>query len=473
MNTNCTKSGKLHRRSHFLRSGTVPTQTRMRNEIGSDLANVIMELMSPACQQWMGVHRKLLGPSVYCVDNDELKAKIHEHILLVGKEAEDKLERRRRRIVKKKDLREEKEFIKFECQQKIELARNEERKRLERQLNAVKLAWEEKFRIMKSKLGEDYLVARREMTRFMCKNMRIQARHLIGTIARKYKTHLEEEVSRRVNSEVLRLADQVSDFVQAAVEKQKDVDTKAMQQLCFRYEELIRNLRNQEACRQLTRLSQQICSRWTELCRRPSNQEISCQTSFFVPEPSCAVLSESIAVSQGFEGPSEFLEENDLFVIETCPMTPEPSPVYSVATITTESSTWSSGPVNSFIVDEKIFEELSTTIRNRLPPVSSITWKSVKKPSMYINYGTKPPSIDSNFTRDIVDYILATEDMSREEAYISTMKLDMSDPEKSSSTASDASISELFDVEKQESEIELMVNGITLKYIRATERDFE
>ncbi|XP_058816688.1 uncharacterized protein LOC131679963 [Topomyia yanbarensis] len=469
MNIACTKPGKLRRRSIFLQHGSVPTQSQMRSELGSDLANVVLELMSPACQKWMGVDRKLLGPSVYCVDNDELKANIHEHILKLGKETENRLERRRRRVVKKKDLSEEIDFIKFECRQKIEIARDEERKRMQEQLSEAKQALEEKFRIMKLELGEDYLRGRREMARFMCINIRRQARYLIGNVAQQYRIHLEQEVSTRVNNEVQRMADQVTEFVQTAIEKQKDIDTRAMQQMCLRYEELIRSLRNQQACRKLTELSQQICSRWTELCRRISNQEIACQTSFVMVEPPSDIFSESIAISQGFEGPNEFLEDDDIFVIEACLMTPGPSPVYSIANSSTQSETFTS-QLESFSSDERIFGQCDSRIRNQLAPISMLTWKSVEQASQSQIHTVESLTIDDDFTREIVNCIIATEDMSKDETYISTFDLQL---EKSSSRSPDSDISELFNIEHSESEINLLVNGITLKYIRAKEKDFE
>lgn len=211
---------KLCKRTYFLQNGTVPTQSAMRQELGSELANVILECLSPACQAWMGVDRQLRGPSEYCLDPDELRSNIHEHILNIGQQAEDRLERRRRRMVNKKkgiDV-EELEFVKFECRQKIEIARDEERKRMEQQLLGAVAEMSEKFLEMKKKLGLDFCRERREMARFMCRNLRSQARELIGKIAKQYREEMEKEVTLRVDKAILTINDQLDEIVQAAVQ---------------------------------------------------------------------------------------------------------------------------------------------------------------------------------------------------------------------------------------------------------------
>lgn len=209
---------KLCKRSFFLKNGTVPTQSGMRYELGSEVANVVLECMSPQCQAWMGVDRKLLGPSEYCVDSEQLKHNIHEHILHLGQQAEDRLERRRKRKAKKKDVSEELEFAKFECRQKIEIARDEERKRMEALLVEAKSELKEKFQLMKKELGEDYCRGRREMAQFMCRNFRNQVRELIVQIAQRYRVELDHEVNARVGRELQRISMQLDEIIQVAVE---------------------------------------------------------------------------------------------------------------------------------------------------------------------------------------------------------------------------------------------------------------
>lgn len=201
-----------------MRTESVPTQSGMRHELGSETADVILECMSPECQAWMGVDRKLLGPSAYCVDSEELKYNIHEHILHLGQEAENMQKRRRKRNAKKSKLSEELEFAKFECRQKIEIARDEERKRMNLLLEAAKCELQEKFQKMKVELGEDYCKGRREMGQFMCRNFRNQARELLAHIAQQYRQELNREVNARVDREFQRISNQLDEIIQDAVE---------------------------------------------------------------------------------------------------------------------------------------------------------------------------------------------------------------------------------------------------------------
>ncbi|XP_053691821.1 uncharacterized protein LOC128740308 [Sabethes cyaneus] len=476
MSAKFTKPSKLCKRTYFLRTmDSVPTQSQMRQELEHNLADVILKLMSPACQQWMGVDRKLKGPTIYCVDADELKGTIHEHILRLGKEAEDKLAIKRKRVVKRNKHNEEVDFIKFECRQKIEIAREEEQRKMQEELKHAVAELENKYDKMKAELGEDYLRARKHMAEFICKNLRKQASNLIRMIAQQYRIHLEKEICRRVNAEVQRMAEQVNEVVRAAVEHQKEVDTKAMQKMSLRYEELIRNLEHCEAYRTLTELSQRICSRWTTLCGCIENQETSCQTSFINQEyvsHKSEANSPDIASEANFVGSCGYMEEDDIFVVEPCFMTPGPSPIYSASESSIESLPATSS--SETIFDQ--YNQFHCKIREQLSLLPMISWAPYDQIEQTSYQPIETPVIDSNFTRDVVNGILAKENLSEEEIQIAKVDYEcaaIAENYKSSTTATESAISDLFNLNKSNATIDLLINGITLKYVRAQGRDYE
>ncbi|XP_055543979.1 uncharacterized protein LOC129729441 [Wyeomyia smithii] len=477
MSAKFTRPSKLCKRTHFLRTpDSVPTQSQMRHELESNLANVILKLMSPACQQWMGVDRKLKGPTIYCADSDELKDAIHEHILKLGQEAEDKRSRRRKRVIKKKNLNEEVEFLKFECRQKIEIARQEEQNKMQVKLSEAKSELEYKFSKMNSELGDDYLRARREMAKFMCKNFRKQAANLIERIVQQYRRHLEQEVRQKVNEEVQRMTGQIDEVVRAAVDHQKDLDTKAMQRMCYRYEELIQNFEHREAFHALTELSQRICSRLATLCRSAGNQETSCQTSFINPEHVSYQLDANnsrVSIKTDYLESSDYLEEDDIFIVEACFMTPDPSPVYSPSEVSLDSARSSSS-------SEPIYDKYSQfrcKMQEQLSLLPMVSWA----PFYYMEQSShsimETSIIGSNNSRDSENNIVEDEKPSEREIQVTKTDLQrVSPPESfktSSAVASESSISELFALNKSNTAIDVVVNGITLKYIRANRRNSE
>ncbi|XP_029725026.1 uncharacterized protein LOC115264985 [Aedes albopictus] len=480
---------KLCKRSFFLQSGTVPSQTGMRHELGSEVADVILECMSSQCQAWMGVDRKLQGPSVYCLDPEQLKHNIHEHILQLGQQAEDRLERRRRRKAKKKDISEELEFVKFECRQKIEIARDEERKRMEALLEEAKFELAEKFQLMKKELGEDYCRGRREMAQFMCRNLRNQVRGLLVQIAQRYRVELDHEVDTRVSKEFRRIADQLDEIVQDAVNHQKAIDEEAMRKMCYRYEELLRNVRHREACSQLTTLAQQICSQWIELSKQKMNPDISCQTSFVIPEPTTTDAGSDMtsAESEGFEGPNSLLELDEIFVIESCFMHPGPSPVYSYASSSFEEDVpESSTTLEAFTFEGNVYAQPKyfQKVYEQLFPTPMLTWEPrTAEEEPRLSMDSLLP-INSDFTRNVVNQILNNADLQEEdvsEVQLTSIDLDVepsalyepSECDDSLLSSSETTVSGLFALEKSESAINILANGIVLKYVRATEKDFQ
>lgn len=133
-----------------------------------------------------------------------------------------------------------------------------------------------------------------------------------------------------------------------------------MRKMCYRYEELLHNVRNREACNQLTTLAQQICSQWIELSKQKTNPDISCQTSFIIPEPTTTDAGSDMtaADSEGFEGPNSLLEFDDIFVIESCFMHPGPSPVYSYASSSTEEDVPESSPtLEAFTFEGNVYAQ--------------------------------------------------------------------------------------------------------------------
>ncbi|XP_055599778.1 uncharacterized protein LOC129748986 [Uranotaenia lowii] len=465
---------KLCKRTYFLKGESIPTQSQMRSEIGKELAEAILEFMSPACQAWMGFDRKLLGPDVYCTDMGDLKAKLHEHILAIGQDAEEQLEINRRMAEKKPDCREEFEFLQFECRQKIEIAREEEQRLMELQLEAAKLSLEEKYLMMKIQLGEDYLQARKEMSRFICRNLRQEAKVLLTNIARQFRIELEQEVSRRVNDEVDRMNDQIEEVVTSAVEHQKAVDTQAMLKMCYRYEQLMKNVQQRENCRQLTELAQYICSQWAELRKGPEKAEVPCQTSFVIrPESE----EESIAESEFFEGESEFVDADDIFVVEGCQMKPGPSPVYSFADTTVDEEPEESTSLEAFEFNGRTYAQPKYyhKIQDELFPVPFIQWEP--RETLWDDLGSLTEEllpVDSDFVREIVGGIMEENSAFNVEDLLTETVPTVSE-ERYSSTSSEYSANELqlFDLEKSEGSLELLVNGIALKYIKTSDRDYE
>ncbi|XP_055642672.1 uncharacterized protein LOC129779296 [Toxorhynchites rutilus septentrionalis] len=468
MSSKTEKCDKLCRRGHFLRHDSVPNELDMRRELGSQLADAIMETMSPACKAWMGIGKKLVGPGRFCSNTVELKANIHEYIVHYG--SSDERKRKAERIFSKEQL----ELCKFECRQKIGIARDEERKRMQEQLEEATLKLEEKFNVMKAKLEEDFVKARRENAKFMCRNLRKQAQQLIKSITRRYRTQLEEEVSARVNLEVKRLSEQIESVVQNAVEKQKAIDTMAMQKMCYRYEEMLKNAEHQAACRQLTSLTHEICSCWAKHFEPPSNPVLSCPNcNAVVPLPSSESDSVSVQERKVLVGSSELLDPIDVFFVETCPMMPEADSTSSSETAAIVEAD-SSHTLEAITFDGRVYAQPQyyRKIHEQLFPTPMITWENFEPESV-----AEERSIDSDFIREMVERILADDevfkdksDLPVEQEATATETVSEAAAGLSSSMSSISDISDLFDLEQTENAIEILVNGITLKYIRAPER---
>ncbi|XP_035777912.1 uncharacterized protein LOC118459017 [Anopheles albimanus] len=241
----CRKPPKLCRRTFFLRNGSAPTRSEMREELGGELADVILATLQPSQRAALPVDRLVLTKGHKSLvtggrDSEEVRGQIHDHIMKIGGNVSQRLEgywRQRMKetaasVVAADDL----DFVRFECKQKIAIARDEERKRYEwlwREKEEVMLC---RFRQEKDDLQRSYGEARDLWGRFVCRKVRTQAKQLLCQIAARYRVKLEQELNQRLQQERARMMTEMEEIVRRALEYQKRMHEQTIELVAYQHE---------------------------------------------------------------------------------------------------------------------------------------------------------------------------------------------------------------------------------------------
>ncbi|XP_049548354.1 uncharacterized protein LOC125959571 [Anopheles darlingi] len=222
----CRKPPKLCRRTFFLRNGSAPTRSEMTDQLGGELADVILATLQPSQRAALPVDRMVLTEAQKSIvrgkDSDEVRGQIHDHIMKIGDNVSQRLEgywRKRIRetatsVVTANDL----DFVRFECNQRITIARDEERKRYERLLVEKEEELRCRLREEKGDLHRSYGKARALWGQFVCRKVRAQAKQLLCQIAARYRVKLEQELNQRLQQERARIVTEMEGIVRRALE---------------------------------------------------------------------------------------------------------------------------------------------------------------------------------------------------------------------------------------------------------------
>lgn len=219
------KPSKLCRRTYFLRTGTAPTVSEMARELGPELANIVIDTLEPSQRSAVQPDRLELSDEHSTQsrhDTEAVRGQIHEHILQIGGNVSHRVDGYWRKRLKQTAAAgissDEVDFIKFDCRQKIGIARDEERKRYDALLEEMEARLEKRFWEEKGNLHRSYAEARQLWGKFVCQKVRKQAKDMLCKIASYYRAKLEREVSGRMKQEKDRIIKEMEQIVKTAVE---------------------------------------------------------------------------------------------------------------------------------------------------------------------------------------------------------------------------------------------------------------
>ncbi|XP_058056403.1 uncharacterized protein LOC131207791 [Anopheles bellator] len=265
-----TKPSKLCRRTFFLQTATAPTRSEMRSELGNDLADVILATLEPNQRAAVPADRVVVtedapvAPAAVGHDAEQVRDQIHEHILNIGGHVSKRMEgywrHRLKEVASAAVGADDVDFLRFECKQKIAIARDEERQRYERLAQETEEALRSRFTEEKGELHRSYAEARALWARFVCRKVRAQAKKLLCDIAAHYRVHVEREVNRRLEVERTQIRAEMEEVVRAAVEQQQRTDERAMEWLIYQYEELLKFTNEYQACMETVAIVREVCN---------------------------------------------------------------------------------------------------------------------------------------------------------------------------------------------------------------------
>ncbi|XP_058120376.1 uncharacterized protein LOC131293004 [Anopheles ziemanni] len=261
---------KLCRRTYFLQTGTATSISEMRKELGPELADVIIETLQPSQRTAVQPERLLVSSEPTPVeeyDSERMRGQIHEHILLLGDTISQRVHgywRERMRTAAAAAAAgtssDDVDFCRFECRQKIDIAREQERQRYEALLRDMEQTMRQRFWEEKRELHRSYAKARALWAEFVCRKVRKQAKEMLHKIAANYRVQLEREVNRRMGLEKSRIVGEMEQIVQTTVEQQKRMDERAIQWMINQYEELLKFVNEYNGCLQVVEMTREICA---------------------------------------------------------------------------------------------------------------------------------------------------------------------------------------------------------------------
>ncbi|XP_053673791.1 uncharacterized protein LOC128724051 [Anopheles nili] len=514
--TNGKKPTKLCRRTFFLQTGTAPTIAEIRSELGPDLADIIINTLEPSQRSAVQPERLVLAhgdikPTGH--DPETGREQIHEHILQLGggisKRVDCYWRDRLRQVASAGASADEMSFLRFECQQKISIAREEERKRydalLERlQLNLAQHFWEEK-----GDLHRSYAKARALWGEFVCRKVRKQAKDMLRKIAVHYRAELEREVEIRTQIEKDRISAEMERIVKAAVDQQKRVDERAIQWLFYQYEELFKFTSEYHECLQTVEMIRELCKLHSDQLECRSTQLSGHSLSFeqpIVEQSESSSSSVSLTdLKDGVVMPSCSLSKYNVFVVSQCLPEPECESIELERESVIESSA------------EESLEAISTSESEYTPSEDESARSSIEKiiiggltyaqPKYYTKVYNELfrdvvmswQKTESTETADVPNDVCCDGGLSSSTTTASSEKSSSSTTLKSEPSYRESydaaaeiqlilgpteiipsldpcaheQFGGLFDLSKSEEELSLISDSITAQYIRATSEDYE
>uniref|UniRef100_A0A182W8T6 Uncharacterized protein n=1 Tax=Anopheles minimus TaxID=112268 RepID=A0A182W8T6_9DIPT len=506
------KPSKLCRRTYFLQTGTAPTISEMANELGPELASIVIGSLEPSQRSAVQPDRVALPDGISPAHkSDTIRGQIHEHVLQIGGQISHRVDGYWRRRLKQTAATgvspEEVDFLNFEYRQKISIARDEERKRYEELLGKMESQLEQRFWEEKGNLHRSYAEARRVWGEFVCRKVRKQAKDMLCKIARYYRTKLEHEVNRRMQHEKNRIIKEMEQIVKTAVGQQKRIDDRAIQWLVYQYEELLKFVSEYNQCLDTVEMTREICRLHfgQQECHsvqvdahslifedHPDQQEADKDRSF------TGDLEEDIQIA------STSLSKYDVFVVNQC--LPEPAPLPTVAEEENVSTTTivesladqfedyeSIGEVESVTSSvekiviggltyaqpkyyKKIYNDLFRDVDMRWETINhSETSEEQNKDKYCVEDKSSTATKDSS---KIIESESVRSEPSYRESYDPMVEINAilgpkDDALPAEETIPPEEFGELFDLSKSVEEISLVAESFAAQYIRATSEDFE
>ncbi|KFB35723.1 membrane protein [Anopheles sinensis] len=312
---------KLCRRTYFLQTGTAPSISEMRKELGPELADVIIETLQPSQRTAVQPERLLVSCEPTPVeghDSERMRGQIHERILLLGDKISQRVhgywrERLRTAATTAGTSSDDVDFCRFECRQKIDIAREQERQRYEELLRDMEKTMRQRFLEEKGELHRSYAKARALWAEFVCRKVRKQAKEMLHKIATHYRVQLEQEVTRRMQQEKSRIVSEMEQIVKTAVEQQKRMDERAIHWMINQYEELLKFVNEYNSCLQVVEMTREVCALHStpHECR-------STQVSLDVIEDIGENSSENLVLDDHVTLPPDDLSKWNVFVVSQC-----------------------------------------------------------------------------------------------------------------------------------------------------------
>uniref|UniRef100_A0A182RWT1 Uncharacterized protein n=1 Tax=Anopheles funestus TaxID=62324 RepID=A0A182RWT1_ANOFN len=515
--TSCEKKkpSKLCRRTYFLQTGTAPTISEMANELGPDLASVVIGTLQPSQQSAVQPDCIALpdgtSPSH---ESDTIRGQIHEHILQIGGNISHRVDGYWRRRLKQTAAAgispDEMDFLNFEYNQKINIARDEERKRYEALLENMEKMLKQQFWEEKGNLHRSYAQARQVWGEFVCRKVRKQAKDMLCKIARYYREKLKREVTSRMQLEKNRIIKEMEQIVKTAVDQQKRIDDRAIQWLVYQYEELLKFISEYNQCLDTVEMTREICrlhfgqqeGHSTQISANSLtfedllDQHESNGTSSVVND-----LEEDITIA------STSLSKYNVFVVNQCLPIPVPEATVSddeenVSTTTVveplfdpfgyeDSESIDEADSNASSLEKIVIGGLTYAqpkyykkIYNDLFHNVDMSWEKIKPSETseernkenYCVQG-KSSSASSERTKTSDSQSIRSEPSYRE-SYDPILEINeilglKEDVQLSEETILPEEFGELFDLSKSDEEIALVAESFAAQYIRATSDDFE
>ncbi|XP_053665865.1 uncharacterized protein LOC128715009 [Anopheles marshallii] len=506
--TSCKKKipSKLCRRTYFLQTGTAPTISEMANELGPDLASVVVGTLQPS-------QRSAVQPDCIALpeglspphESDTIRGQIHEHILQIGGNISHRVDGYWRQRVKQTAAEsvspDEVDFLKFEYRQKINIARDEERKRYDELLRKMEKTLEQRFWEEKGDLHRGYAEARKVWGEFVCRKVRKQAKDMLCKMACYYRTKLEREVTCRMQQEKSRIMKEMEKIVKTAVDQQKHIDDRAIQWLVYQYEELLKFISEYNQCLDTVEMTREIC-RLHYGQQKCHSTQMSTHSLIFEDRldnhERSVNRSLTVDLEEGIQIASTSLSKFNVFVVNQC--LPEPvaeSTVSDEASVST--TTMAESLVDQYASEdyESICDEDSVTSTLEKVVIGGLTYAQPKYYKKVYNdmfrdvamhwETLNPPeksgvqdvscSASSDDTKTI-DSDSGRSEPSYRESYDPIAEMNdvlglNEDVLPVEETILPEEFGELYDLSKSEEEISLVADRFAEQYIRATSDDFE
>ncbi|XP_050072541.1 uncharacterized protein LOC126560628 [Anopheles maculipalpis] len=508
------KPSKLCRRTYFLQTGTAPTISEITNELGPELASIVIATLEPSQRSAVGPDRVAIADEISpSHDADAIRGQIHEHILRIGGGIAHRLDgywrRRLKQTVAVGVSPDEMDFLNFEWRQKIDIARSVERERYDELLEQMQQKLEQRFWEEKGNLHRSYAEARQLWGEFVCRKVRKQAKDMLCKIASHYRTQLEREVTHRMQIEKNRLIKEMEQIVRTAVDQQKRMDDRAIQWLVHQYEELLKFISEYNQCLDTVEMTREICKLNFGQGECHSTQVSRHSLTFDERTISHGSDIDSISMvdlEEDLHLPSSSLSKYNVFVVSQCLPEPVPEPdnakgdhLSNTTVIEPQVGLSKSADYESIGEADSVASSLEKIViggltyaqpkyykkvYNDIFPNVAMSWETMKPSEVNDERSSKENcaqeknlSASSQSLETIESKSIPSEPSYRESydpiAEINNILGSKEDAPPAEESTQPDEFGELFDLSKSNEEISLVAENFATQYIRATNDDFE